>query len=129
MTPLTDKDIIRRCLFRPYANGHGPLFTLVGWDCHTTRLNGPQWQLGYRLAMKENGKEPVVLFQGEDYGYSPLHATDSDACIAGIMNFLTLRPGDTDREYFDEYTQEQLDYCCHHAEALSCEVMTQFGEV
>jgi hypothetical protein len=57
-----------------------------------------------------------------------MHADDSDATIASLMTFLTLRPGDTDAEYFESYTPAQLDYCSHHAEALNCEVMHRFGE-
>jgi hypothetical protein len=39
------------------------------------------------------------------------------------MGFLTLKPGDTDSDYFAEYTPEQMDYCQRYAESLSCEVM------
>lgn len=35
---------------------------------------------------------------------------DSDDCLRGILGFLTLRPGDTDLEYFEHYTEEQLGY-------------------
>ncbi len=44
------------------------------------------------------------------------------------MGFLTLRPGDTDQEYFDGYTDNQLQYADEHAETLSCEVCSRFGE-
>ncbi len=42
------------------------------------------------------------------------------------MGFLTLRPGDTDPDYFEDYTPEQHAYCDAHAEALSCEVSARF---
>ncbi len=70
----------------------------------------------------------TVLFEGEDFCCAPSYAIDGDQCIASLMGFLTLRPGDTDREYFADYTPEQLEYCSHHAESLSCEVMNRFGE-
>ena len=70
----------------------------------------------------------TVLFEGEDFGCSPMHAIDSDETLAGIMGFLTLRPGDTDPEYFEGYTEAQLDYCSQHAEALACEVSRRFGD-
>jgi len=44
------------------------------------------------------------------------------------MSFLTLRPGDTDDEYFAAYTEAQRAYCGQHAEALHCEVLARFGE-
>jgi hypothetical protein len=77
--------------------------------------------------MREHGKTQTV-FEGADFGCSPLHAIDSDRTIVGLMSFLTLRPGDTDREYFDAYTPEQLAYCSAHAEALGCAVDGRFGE-
>lgn len=123
----TTRDIIRRCRFTPYRNG--PTFSLIVWDCHRTVRNGPQWQLGYRLTMSVPGQSPgVVLFEGEDFGNSPMHGIDSNDTIAAIMSFLTLRPGDTDAEYFANYTPAQLEYCDQHAEALSCEVLNRFGE-
>jgi hypothetical protein len=120
------KDIIRRVRFTPYRKGMGPTFTLTMWD--TGRMDtgapaiqaagrtgyGGKWLVGYRLTMRQGGRR-TVLFQGEDFGCSPLHAIDSDAAVVGIMAFLTLRPGDTDREYFESYTTVQLDYCQEHA--------------
>jgi hypothetical protein len=119
-------DIIRRVRFTPYRKGMGPTFYLVMWDTH--RMKGNKCRLGYRLTMKEGGRKSVLLFGGEDYGCSPMHAIDSDAAVRSLMGFLTLRPGDTDREYFEDYTQEQLDYCSQHAETLGAEVYSRFGE-
>jgi hypothetical protein len=126
------RDIILRCVFRPYAKGMGPVFTLTMWDTGRAGYGG-KWLLGYRLTMTERFNaefEPArvrtVLFEGEDFGCSPLHAIDSDATVEGIMAFLTLRPGDTDADYFANYTPAQRDYCALHAEALSCEVQRRF---
>lgn len=52
-----------------------------------------------------------VLFKGADYGCAPADPIDSDAALVGLLGFLTLKPGDTDSEYFDRYTPEQLDWC------------------
>lgn len=120
------KDIIRRCIFTPFLKGKGPVFHLTVWDCHKQHRGGPQWQLGYKLTMKQPGGKPVVLFEGEDFGNSPSNSIDGDEMVVGIMGFLTLRPGDTDREYFDDYTPAQLEYCSQWAEALSCEVDGRF---
>jgi hypothetical protein len=68
----------------------------------------------------------VTLFEGADFCCSPMDAIDSDATVAAILGFLTLRPGDTDAEYFDDYTDAQREYCTQHAEALSCEAMNRF---
>lgn len=117
------RELIRRCTFRPYIKG--ATFTLSLYDLGRYHGQGPQWALGYRLTMSLNGKR-TVLFEGDDYGCAPGHAIDSDAAVEGIMSFLTLRPGDTDADYFAGYTDEQREYCEQHAEALSCEVHARF---
>ena len=113
---MAELDILRRCVFRPYQKGMGPVFSLTTYDPHTGRI-------GYVL--KQNGRE---LFRGEDFGPSPCHSVDGDESIKALMSFLTLRPGDTDSEYFDNYTPAQLDYCAEHAEALRAAVDSRFGE-
>lgn len=76
------------------------------------------WRGQTRLAytFKDGGK---VIFEGQDFAGSPLHADDSSATIAALLSFLAFRPGDTDREYFERYTQEQLDWARANGEELS----------
>ena len=118
--------LLRRIEFNPYLPGHGPIFTLTTWDCGD-RTSCGKYRLGYRLSMCEDGKTRMV-FEGAEFGCSPCHAIDSDEACAAIMGFLTLRPGDTDSEYFENYTQFQLDYCEQHAEALGYDALCTFGE-
>lgn len=42
------------------------------------------------------------------------------------MSFLTLRPGDTDSDYFKDYNETQKEFCAQHAESLACEVQNRF---
>lgn len=84
-----------------------------------------QEYVAYRLNMGR----ACTLFEGSDYSPSPGWAIDSDASVACLMSFLTLKPGDTDDEYFAEYTPQQLDYCAKHAEMLSLASIDRFGEV
>jgi hypothetical protein len=124
------RDIIRRCVFKPYRKGMGPTFSLTMWD--TGEEWDGKWLLGYRLTMTERlSQHPrdvirTVVFEGEDFGCSPQHGIDSDASVAALMGFLTLRPGDTDADYFANYTLAQRDYCALHAEALAAEVQARF---
>ena len=123
------KDIIRKCIFRPYRKDQGPVFTLQVWeDRQEFNTFGLRQYLGYKLHMSDNGKS-TLLFEGADFGCSPMHCTDSDGAIATLMSFLTLRIGDTDSEYFDNYTNTQLDYRDNHAEYLNIAVIDRFGEV
>lgn len=125
---MTDHSLLRTVRFSPYRAGMGPRFTLTMRDSGELDSRGVT-RIAYRLTMREPGaRRSVVIFEGSDYSGSPMHADDSDDNVAGLMGFLTLRPGDTDAEYFESYTPEQRAYCDAHAESLSCEVMTRFGE-
>lgn len=124
MLDVSRYETIGSQVFKPYLEGKGPVFVLTTWGTFRTDRYG-KCILAYRLSM---GPPDVVLFEGEDYACSPMHAIDSDECARSLMTFLTLRPGDTDREYFENYTPEQLAYCSEHAEALSMAVMDRYGE-
>jgi hypothetical protein len=106
------------------------VFKLMTWDTGRRVFGSGKSLIGYTLSVKETGRGHswAVLFAGEDFGCSPLHAVDSDESCRSLMAFLTLRPGDTDREYFAGYTPEQLEFCSAHAEALACEVSRRFGD-
>ena len=111
---------IRLVRFRPYRRGHGPTFSLELYD-----VLGQSERIGYTLRQHDHGKT-VVIFEGRDFRPSPLHAWDSGETVAAIMGFLTLRLGDTDREYFENYTVEQIEFRDSHAEALASEVHSRF---
>lgn len=52
----------------------------------------------------------TVIFSGSDYGVSPMISTDSLDAVSDLLRFLTLKPGDTDSEYFDNYTEKQFEF-------------------
>jgi hypothetical protein len=111
---------MRTVRFFPYRKGMGPTFTLKLYYLGTERI-------GYILTMREHRKT-VTVFEGSDFRPSPMHSIDGDDAVKALMSFLTLRPGDTDADYFDSYTPEQLEYCSMHAETLNGEVYSRFGE-
>jgi hypothetical protein len=119
-------ELIDSFVFDPYIQGGGPAFVLIMWDTGRTD-EYRKHVLPYRLTMFSNGV-PEVLFEGEDYHCAPSHAIDSNEAVATLMSFLTLRPGDTDDEFFANYTPAQLEYCAQYAETLSCEVTATYGE-
>ena len=127
----TQGERMRRVIFRPYSKGQGPTFTLQLFEltCNATGEGmAGQERIGYTLHMREPNGPSMLLFDGDDYGVAPSHAIDGDASVEGLMSFLTLRPGDTDEDYFEAYTPMQLDYCEQHAESLSMEASCRFGE-
>lgn len=117
------KDILRRAKFSPYRKGMGPTFTVVLWDTGRSDNRG-QSVLGYKLSSSKDGE----IFKGEDFAGSPMHAIDSDKTICSLMSFLTLKPGDTDREYFANYTQKQMRFAEEFAESLQMAVIDRYGE-
>lgn len=112
-------DIIRTCIFRPYQRGQGPWFKLVVWDTGKCIARGTT-DLGFRLT-QHNPTAPKceVIFEGDGFSPSPMDGDDSDACMQALMGFLTLRPGDTDRDYFENYTPRQMEFAQQHAETLA----------
>ena len=117
---------VRTVRLTPYRKGLGPRFTLKVVDTGRTDARGCS-VLAYVLKQREGGQTSVLL-EGTDFRPSPLHADDSNATVAALLGFLTLRPGDTDEEYFLGYTRTQLEFCAQHAEALSAESFSRFGE-
>jgi hypothetical protein len=128
MRAHSDPNFLRRVIFTPYLRGKGPRFVLDTWDGGGYYRGGPQHRIRYALTERTPGAKPAVLFEGADFGCSPLDSIDGDGCIRALMGFLTLKKGDTDADYFEKYTERQLQFTREHAEALSCEVAVRFGE-
>jgi hypothetical protein len=40
-----------------------------------------------------------------------------------VLSLVAMRPGDTDDDYFDNYTPEQLAFAVEYGEALGCEAL------
>jgi hypothetical protein len=121
-------DRLRRVILRPYLKGAGPVFTLETFATGRSDWRG-QEKIRYRFLQRDPGsRRSRVIFEGSDFAGSPMHADDSDATVAALLGFLTLRPGDTDRDYFEAYTPEQLEFCEQHAETVSAYVADRFGE-
>lgn len=126
----SERLILRRVLFRPYRDG--ARFALTTYD--TGRYDGRgQSYIGYRLVQTrdEAGKRlrpSRVVFAGEDFAGSPCDADDSDATVAALMVFLTLRPGDADEEYFAGYTPEQMDFAIAHGFSVGYESWYRFSQ-
>ena len=60
-----------------------------------------------------------LIFEGREFSPSPFYHYASDKSIGALLGFLSLKPGDTDKEYFEDYTQQQLAFVIQHGEYLS----------
>lgn len=106
---LTDESVLRHVRL----GESGP--TLLTWDTGLADRHDKS-QIGYAFTMPG---ETLPLFAGADFYCPSVHAIDSDECLRSLLTFLTLRPGDTDADYFVDYTEDQLDFANTEAESLS----------
>lgn len=102
--PITEDNILR------HVNIDG--YKLTTWDPNTRDDRGYH-NVAYRLTSPSG----ETIFEGDDY--SGPSAIDSDETVRGILGFLTLRPGDTDEDYFANYTTRQRQFAEREAESLS----------
>lgn len=93
-------------LVRTWAS-EDEVFRLDLWDMGTVRDIGyfTRTRMAYRLTV--DGK---IVFQGNDFSPSPMIDIDSDEAVASLLAFLSMGEGDTDDEYFDDYTPEQIAF-------------------
>lgn len=75
--------------------------------------------------LTRNGRE-VGVWSAFQPGSNMSH--DGDAAMAGVLAFMCLRPGDTDEEYFDDYTQAMLAFRDTDAEELGYLAYIRFEE-
>jgi len=88
-------------------------YRLLTWDTGKRCTTG-QHQIGYAF-WHPDGR---LLFSGDECGVAPSHCIDSDDALRGLLGFLTIQPGDTDDDYFESYTPEQLTWAETEAESL-----------
>ena len=95
-------------------------YRLTTWDTgRTERPSGSVTMDRAVLAYRFLAPNGTVLFEGADFYCSPMHAIDSDETLKGILGFLTLCPGDTDADYFANYTPAQMAFAQGPADQLS----------
>lgn len=97
-----------------WRDDYGYSFCLRLSEYTGDRLYLPQTRMSYKFWHRGQ-----LIFSGDDFGCSPLHAIDSIECVASMLHFLSLRPGDTDKEYFDSYSPAQLEWANQWGEELS----------
>lgn len=105
-----------------YIDGQNVDYAWV-WEDITVLL----WTIGYKdrrttLGYSLSDKDKVI-FEGADLS-RPGYGHETEDSVYTLLGFLTLRPGDTDEEYFDSYTPEQLEWVqSDSAEELRYQVM------
>lgn len=75
----------------------------------------------YQLEVRQGGK---VIFpvDGPLHGtYFPCWSSDGPNAKEHTLNHLSIKPGDTDDDFFANYTPEQLAFVEKYGEDISCE--------
>jgi hypothetical protein len=82
-------------------------FTLEVWDTNVPTGTGrlAHTLLAYRLS--DRGR---TIFAGDSFSPPLGVCIDSDECVAALLFWFTLQPGDTDDDYFADYTQIQREW-------------------
>ncbi len=104
--PKDDRDYLRQVVFDGYC--------LRTWPTNKRYPTG-QEIIGAELVNPDG----VTLFSQESFGIAPGYAIDSDKALREVISWLTLKPGDTDRDHFDNYTPEQMAFAKGDAAMLS----------
>lgn len=71
------------------------------------------------------GEDPI--FETADFRPGAMHSIDSDASVGSVLTFFSLQAGDTDSEYFEDYTERQIDWRDSRAEDLGS-IAFEIGE-
>ena len=87
---------------------------------HTLHLHAEQrdgfGRIVYSYVFERDG---VVIFEGSDFRSGCGDSVNYATAARALLGFLTLREGDTDSDYFDRYTPEQLAWRDEYAKGLS----------
>jgi hypothetical protein len=85
----------------------------------------------YRLRVVDNG-ETVFDVEGPHAvlwgAFSPLCSCDGDDARRGVLTHVAMKPGDTDRDFFADYSRDQLEWVECYGEELSLVAFDRYGE-
>lgn len=73
------------------------------WDMQSPGLGG------YYVAYEFYDNKQLI-FSGEDYKPPYWAAIDSIGAVVSLLLWFILKPGDTDSEYFEQFTDEQMKW-------------------
>jgi hypothetical protein len=81
-------------------------------------------------AVHHIGKDRRVIWRpGETWCHpGPGDCDDSDKAKELVTSLVTIRPGDTDADYFEGYSPEQLEFCERYGEVLQMIAWERYGE-
>ena len=81
-----------------------------------------------RIDVQVNHHGKVIFPRGSLYcGVASQHAIDSKEAKRLVLELVAMQPGDTDREYFESYSDKQLAWCQTNGSVVECGMWNRFG--
>ena len=69
-----------------------------------------------------------IIFTNMVGSFSPCHASDGKDAKRQVLEHLAMKPGDTDDEFFEGYSQEQLDFVNGFSDEIQTIAWERYGE-
>jgi hypothetical protein len=123
-------------LFRLHVKLSGGTLVVTAWESDQrqystsyTKIDIEARWLAKGSARSKRGAAPVLFERGMLYVGIPGHRTiDGKYAREAVLSAVAMRPGDTDSDYFEGYTSDQLEWASAYGEELSCEATGRYGE-
>lgn len=140
-SPTDGPDFLFSLRFRLNLPGHGGTVTIRAWDMPRWNDDGTpckrypnENRFGHHYIDAEMSWRPdgakraeVVFPRGATWcGVASGACSDGIEARELVTSLFTIRPGDTDSEYFENYTPEQLAWVEQWAETLGMERMDRY---
>jgi hypothetical protein len=92
--------------------------------CIDEHFGAPCQQSSHRRPIRR-----VVWEAGQTWFHpSPSDSDDGKMARKYATELVSIRPGDTDPEFFKDYTADQLHFAEYYGEELSCMAMMRYGD-
>lgn len=69
-----------------------------------------------------------IIFSSLKGSFSPCFSVDGDDAKRHILQHIAMKPGDTDAEFFADYTKEQLDFVKLNSDDIYMTSIERYGE-
>jgi hypothetical protein len=122
-----NSEVLRAMRFAPLTDG--PAFAVTMLDTGRTDHRGATIvRTRVRCIKAGDGfSAGQIVFDHEEIALSPCDASDSDAAFGSVLGWLSLKPGDTDADFFEDYSDPQIEFAESFGEHLSLEAVELEG--
>lgn len=113
-------DFLFEVKFRLYRQQKG----FVTIRAYNTGRMGPHGHTTLRCELVFNGE---TIFSDGSVGVPSHQSLDGDYAKELVVSLFCMKPGDTDPDFFADYTEAQLDFVSNHGESLYCAKCDRWG--